>query len=135
MDADVIAEAIRRRWYAAPEHQRDWLLLDRLIVDESARALAGLLAESRVDAEECGDGVMAVASAGIAGRLRAMADPQHGAPVETGDAGPALLDLARHDREDDFRWLARSAGVPESLLDRLWATTRARVAAPLRPAS
>jgi hypothetical protein len=47
--------------------------------------------------------------------------------LETSDMVPVLVDLARHGKYDDFRWLARASGVPESYLDELWAGTLRRV--------
>ena len=53
---------------------------------------------------------------------------QRESPVELdADAVERLTDLAREGREEDFRWLARSQGVPESDLDSLWRGTLARV--------
>ena len=43
------------------------------------------------------------------------------------DAAPALVDLARADRKDDFCFLAGSAGVPAEKHDELWRGTRRRL--------
>jgi len=53
-----------------------------------------------------------------------------GLPLEAGpplDAAPALVDLARADRKDDFCFLAGSAGVPAEKHDELWRGTRRRL--------
>lgn len=43
--------------------------------------------------------------------------------------GKALLDLARTGREEDFRWLARSRGMPEERITKQWSRIRAWLAA------
>ena len=40
-----------------------------------------------------------------------------------------LLELARSGREEDFRWLARSRGMPGERIDKLWKSIRAWVVA------
>ncbi len=63
--------------------------------------------------------------------LRGLADAWLDAP----GALALYLELARQGREDDFRWFARSQGVPEDRLEPLWSGLRARLGlAPRHPA-
>ncbi len=42
------------------------------------------------------------------------------AELVTAEAAELYRDLVRADRRDDFRWLARSQGVPAERIDELW---------------
>lgn len=48
-------------------------------------------------------------------------------PIQGDDLIATLIDLARDNREADFRWLAASAGVAAAELEALWSGLRTRV--------
>lgn len=61
-----------------------------------------------------------------------MRRPRAADPAPAFELTELLLDLAAAGREDDFRWLARSQGVPGEMVERLWrnlSTASARRAA------
>jgi hypothetical protein len=73
------------------------------------------------------------------GQLIASGDgpPPDGVALTMGDAlipesehAEALVDLARHGREQEFRDLAAAVGVAAARINGLWAGTRARVRQP-----